>query len=96
MSDWNDLVRQGNFAEAEASMLAETEKETTYGYEVITRANFYENWGDRAENSAEAKKHYEEALRGFQLFASWATSGGEGTARMIDVNRLLEKIAGLK
>lgn len=46
MSEWRDLMRQGNFAEAEEQMLAETEKETGYGYEVIDRAGFYEDWGD--------------------------------------------------
>lgn len=95
MNDWRDLARLGKFAEAEDSMLAETGKETGYGYEVITRAAFYEDWGDRAANREEAKKHYAEALRGFQIFASHATSGGEGTARMLDVKRVQEKIKGL-
>ena len=92
MNDWSDLVRQGKFAEAEELMLAETEKETGFGNEVVTRAAFYESWGDRAANAEEAQRHYAEALRGFQIFASWATSGGKGTARMLDVNRVLKKI----
>lgn len=29
-------------------------------------------------------------------FASWATSGGEGTARMLDVNRLLAKLDNVR
>lgn len=45
MSDWRDLVRQGKFVEAESLMLTETTQETGYGYEVITRAGFYEDWG---------------------------------------------------
>jgi hypothetical protein len=96
MGDWRDLARQGKFAEAESLMLEETAKETGYGYEVLTRAGFYEDWGDRAESREESEKHYNEALRSFQLFASWATSGGEGTARMLDVKRMAKKIAELK
>lgn len=93
MSDWRELAKQERFAEAEELMLAETEKEAGYGYEVVDRAGFYEDWGDLAETAEEAKKHYHEALRGFQIFASWATSGGEGTARMMDVNRVLKKLS---
>jgi hypothetical protein len=44
MGDWRDLARQGKFAEAESLMLEETAKETGYGYEVLTRAGFYEDW----------------------------------------------------
>lgn len=95
MNDWRDLAKQGKFAEAEGLMLAETDIRTGYGDEVVTRAAFYEDWGDRAANAEEAKKHYAAALRGFENFASWATSGGEGTARMLDVNRVLKKIENL-
>ena len=95
MTNWRDLVRQGKFAEAEPLMLAETEQETIYGYEVISRAGFYENWGDSFGSKNEAKELYEKSLSGYQLFAFWATSGGEGTARMIDVKRVEKKIAGL-
>ena len=94
MTDWTDLKRQGKFAEAEPLMLAETENEV-HGYEILTRANFYEEWGDAAANPEEARAHYAEARAGFQLFASWATSGGEGLARMLDVDRVREKIARL-
>jgi hypothetical protein len=76
-------------------MLAETEKQTGYGYEVLTRAGFYEDWGDCAGSAEEAKRLYGEALSGFQFFASCATSGGEGTARMMDVKRVQKKIAAL-
>ena len=34
------------------------------------------------------------ALDGAEIFASWATSGGEGSARMLDVNRIRAKLAG--
>ena len=92
MTDWTDLKRKGNFAEAEPLMLAETENEV-HGYEILTRAAFYEDWGDAAENPEDARERYKQALAGFQLFASWATSGGEGLARMIDVDRVREKLA---
>ncbi len=76
MMEWQNLVKQGKFAEAEALMLTATEQETVYGYEVISRAGFYENWGDAVGTKDEAKEHYEKSLSGYHLFASWATSGG--------------------
>ena len=96
MKDWRDLARQGKYTEAESLMLAETEHKTGYGDEVITRAAFYEEWGDRAEDIWERRRSYEKSLGYFQLFASWATSGGEGNARMIDVLRVEKKLANLK
>ncbi len=95
MTDWTELKRQGKFAEAEPVMLAETEN-AAHGYEILTRAGFYEDWGDAAENEKEALEHYARALEGFQIFASWATGSGEGLARMIDVGRVKKKIAVLK
>lgn len=35
------------------------------------------------------------ALLGYQVYASWATSGGEGVARMADVERLQATVAAL-
>lgn len=98
MDDWRDLARQGKFAEAEAAMLAETERRIGYGDEVTARAEFYEDWGDasRGEDTDKAKEFYEKALGYFRLFASWATSGGEGNARMLDMRRVEKKIADLK
>src|SRR3712207_3231081 len=96
MKNWRELAREKKFAEAENEMLAETEEQTGYGDEVVTRAAFYEDWGDAEENKSEAREHYEKALGGFRLFASWATSGGEGNARMIDVKRVEKKIEDLK
>jgi hypothetical protein len=87
------LARQGKFEEAESLMLEETAKETGYGYELIARAAFYEDWGARADSKEKAKEYYEKALDGFWQFAAGATSGGEGTARMIDVKRLQKKLA---
>ena len=96
MDDWRDLARRGKFAEAEAAMLAETERRTGYGDEVIARAGFYEDWGDSEKDRDKAKGFYEKALNGFSNFASWATSGSEGNARMLDVRRVEKKIADLK
>ena len=96
MEDWRDLARQGKHAAAESAMLAETDRRTGYGDELITRAAFYEDWGDRAEDQAEARRLFEKSLEGFRIFAACATSGGEGSARMIDVNRVEKKLANLK
>jgi hypothetical protein len=96
MIDWQDLAKQRKSAEAEISMLTETERETGYGYETLTRAGFYEDWGDSCRNKTEAKEHYEKSLSGYQLFASWSTGSGEGLERMINVERLEKKLARLK
>jgi hypothetical protein len=34
-------------------------------------------------------------LGGYQMYASWSTSGGEGMARMLDVNRLKARLKEL-
>lgn len=91
MSNWRDLVDQGNYAEAEQAMLAETYRGEDFFPLNEIRATFYENWGDRLEGRSKIEK-YEESLSNWQQFASCATSGGEGTARMLDVNRVLKKI----
>lgn len=84
-------MEQGKFEEAEKLMLEDTEKDVT-GFETVDRAWFYENWGD----STGRREIYERSLDFYEAFASWATSGGEGTARMIDVKRVQKKIAELR
>lgn len=57
---------------------------------------FYESWGDALAPSRDAEPKYWAAHSNFSIFASGSTSGGEGTARMIDVNRVLRKIDAVK
>ena len=97
MTKWQGLLEYKNFEVAEAEMLADTEAADPYGKNTVLRARFYECWGDllSLDFTPGAKEKYGEALRGWQLFASWSTSGGEGTARMRDVNRVLAKIEAL-
>jgi hypothetical protein len=98
MQDWRDLVRQGRFAEAEPLVEEEYARGDNYGYYVLSRAYFCETWASQLEigNLPEAIRLYKEADREYSLFASWATSGGEGTARMLDVNRIRKKIEELE
>ncbi len=96
MTYWRDLVLQGRFEEAEPVMLADTEERDGYGGETVTRAGFYEDWGNSLRSGAEAEKRYWQSHSYWADYASWSTSGGEGTARMMDVKRLLKKIEGLK
>ncbi|HMO81858.1 MAG TPA: hypothetical protein PKD24_13795 [Pyrinomonadaceae bacterium] len=91
--NWRQLVSEGKYAEAEAAMLAETDRGVGMFPENEIRASFYENWGDVLGGDEDK---YREAANNWQQFASCATSGGEGTARMLDVNRVLKKIKGLK
>ncbi|MBK6749323.1 MAG: hypothetical protein KA956_13500 [Pyrinomonadaceae bacterium] len=96
MADWRELILDGRFAEAEPLMLADTEKRDGYGGETIVRAEFYEDWGNFFRSGPEDEKRYWRSHGYWALYASWSTSGGEGTARMIDVNRVLKKIESLK
>ena len=94
--DWRQLVENGNFAAAEKAMREETEAMDQYGENTVARASFYESWGDALGSGGAAAEKYNESVRYWSLFASWSTSGGEGTARMTDVNRVREKIESLK
>lgn len=86
-------MRQGRFTEAEALMLADTDaSEDRYGDNTVARAEFYEAWGDRTRAPLDAIDRYNQADFYFSIFASWSTSGGEGTARMRDVNRVRNKV----
>lgn len=89
---WHLQVALGRFAEAEPLMLAGTEKNDPFGDNTVARAEFYEQWGNAATTPAEAIKAYREAAMYYSIFASWATSGGEGTARMTDVYRVSKLI----
>ena len=89
-------MQHGRFAEAESAMLEETGgPPNEWPKDPDTQGYFYEAWGDALRPSPEAESKYREAHRNFSVFASWSTSGGEGTARMTDVNRVLGKIEDL-
>ena len=95
MADWRTSATSGQFAEAEGAMLQETEGVDGRGPDGEVRAQFYEDWGDTLQTKGEAEAKYREAHYYWAIFASWATSGGEGTARMRDANRVLEKLEKL-
>jgi tetratricopeptide (TPR) repeat protein len=62
---------------------------------LLGRAALAERLGDRArllDDDAAARELYAIAESDLAEFASWATSGGEGMARMVDVNRLRQKL----
>jgi hypothetical protein len=97
MDDWRELVKQRRFAEAEPLMLASTDTDhDKFGNDTVARAEFYEAWGDATVAPLEAVDHYNQADFYFSIFASWSTSGGEGTARMQDVNRVQNKVRNVK
>ncbi|HSU24579.1 MAG TPA: hypothetical protein VLI65_01235 [Pyrinomonadaceae bacterium] len=97
MEDWRELVKLGRFADAEPLMLADTDPiEGRDGGNAVARAEFYEAWGDASREPLEAVDRYTEADLYFGIFASWSTSGGEGTARMLDVNRVRNKVRNVK
>jgi hypothetical protein len=97
MENWKELAKLRRFAEAEPLMLAETDPiEDKYGDNTVARAEFYEAWGDATAESVDAIDHYNQADFYFSIFASWSTSGGEGTARMRDVNRVQNKVRNVR
>jgi tetratricopeptide (TPR) repeat protein len=96
---WSDelaaIARLGgerNFAAATAAL-----REFATGDEprLLGRAALAERLGDRARmlgDDAAAAGLYAIAEDDFSQYASWSTSGGEGMARMVDVNRLRQKL----
>jgi len=97
MDDWKQLAKMGRFAEAESLMLAATDIEhDKFGDDTVARAEFYEAWGDATPEPLAAIDHYNQADFYFAIYASWSTSGGEGTARMRDVDRVRTKVNNVK
>jgi hypothetical protein len=99
MDDWREMVKSGRFAEAEPLMLAAAGTELgedPYGDNTVARAEFYEAWGDATPAPLEAIDHYNQADFYFSIYASWSTSGGEGTSRMRDVDRVRNKVINVK
>ncbi|HKP68879.1 MAG TPA: hypothetical protein VJV05_06325 [Pyrinomonadaceae bacterium] len=96
MSDWRSLMAAGKFEEAEPLMLAEIATPDGYGGETVTQAYFYETWADSLLDRTAAITMYWRSHRFWATYASWSTSGGEGTARMLDVNRVLLKLECLR
>ena len=95
MADWRELILDGRFDEAEPLMLTDTENRDGYGGETIVRAEFYEGWGNSLRSGPDAEMRFWQSHGYWALYASWSTSGGEGTARMMDVKRVLKKIESL-
>jgi predicted enzyme related to lactoylglutathione lyase len=63
-----------------------------YGYNIERKAAWWEDQGDRLL----AAEPYEQASRLLTAYAAGATSGGEGYARMQDVQRVAAKISALQ
>ena len=95
MDDWKQLVKERKFAEAEALMLADTEP-INENDNALARAEFYEAWGDATRAPLDAVDRYNQADFFFSIYASWSTSGGEGSARMLDVNRVRNKVKNVQ
>ena len=52
-----------------------------------------ESLADATEDPTRKRVLYEEAAARASIFASWATSGSEGMARSVDVERIAAKLA---
>jgi len=91
------LCAAGRYAEAESMLRLVYPDGSNYGEELVSRGAFYEDWGDAVCDSDPdaARTAYAQAEELFATFASWATAGGEGLARMVDVERVRDKQRGL-
>lgn len=94
MANWREFAGDGKYLEGEAEMLAETDRGEGFFPINEIRASYYENWGDSIGGDEKVAK-YELALTNWQMWASCSTSGGEGTARMMEVNRVEKKLERL-
>ncbi len=92
--DWWQIAREGKYAETEATMLAATDRGEGYFPDCEVRGSYYENWGDTLTVEDQIAK-YRESLNYWQMHAAQSTSGGEGTARMMDVHRMEKKLERL-
>src|SRR4051812_22754546 len=70
-----------------------------YGENAERAAEWWELCGDRratgSVDPAGAAEAYRRAHEAFAIFTSWATSGSEGSARMIAVRRVASKLEQL-
>lgn len=89
--NWAELAKTHKWPFVELNMLARTTDE-----DACERGQFYEAWGDSTRSPLDAIDHYNQADFYFGIFASWSTSGGEGTARMRDVDRVRNKVRNVK
>jgi hypothetical protein len=88
MEDWRELVKLGRFAEAEPLMLAAAgfeREEDPYSDNTVTRAEFYEAWGDATRDPVAATDHYNQADYYFSIFAH----GRPAAARALQGCRML-------
>lgn len=95
MANWKELLSEGRYAEAEAEMLAYTDRGEGFFPLNEIRASFYEKWGDALNGAADASDKYQIAELNWQQWAACSTSGGEGTARMAEVQRVAKKLEAL-
>lgn len=96
MNDWREMMTAGMFAEAEPLMIEATSKPDPLGDLLVAKADFYEKWGDALAPDLLAIEKYRLSHAEWAWFASCSTSGGEGTARMLDVTRVLKKIESVQ
>lgn len=87
---WIEHAKAGRIDDAER-VIASIEK-LDGGDGMVARAELNELLGDMTTDEEVRRYRYTESLRCFQIYASCATSGGEGTARMVDVERVAAKL----
>jgi hypothetical protein len=82
------------FDQAEAGLKKLDALPDPYGYMCVSTAGMLSDQGDHLLNSDRdiAIWFYTHSLAFYRLFASWSTSGGEGTARMVDVHATEAKL----
>lgn len=90
------LRREGRFVEAAIAVEAVAAKDVSL---LVDAMGLCERAGEEARVRGEfdaAIALLDLAHRGHQIWASWSTSGGEGMARMVDVERLARELRRLR
>jgi hypothetical protein len=96
VAEFRRLQNAGEWREAEQLMerleFADLENDSAADTDPI--GAFYEAWGDAIVDTdpEQARSRYELALDNYRRYASWATSGSEGLARMQSVRAVERKL----
>jgi hypothetical protein len=96
VAEFRRLQNAGRWAEAEQLMerLEFDDLENDAAPDTDPIGAFYEAWGDAMVDTDpdQARSRYQLALENYRRYASWATSGSEGLARMSAVHDVERKL----
>jgi hypothetical protein len=96
IAEFQRLQNAGQWTEAEQLMerLEFEDLEAAAAPDTDPMGAFYEAWGDAivGTDPDQARSRYQLALEHYRRYASWATAGSEGLARMVSVHNVERKL----